>query len=195
MPEFTFLVGIGSEGENREAAELALQGVLVPLLRSRNPASPIEAWWIAEDDRHDGSDLDSAVFVPPGRQAAAQGLLEERLEASPYVQEAQRLLDAELAAEGPRPARDLDSSDVEADAARMMAELEAAQPWVVETTFNTDPEGKPVEEWDDSNRTLHGPFATEEEARHFSEEVWPDGDTDVREQVWFQLNSPESLGG
>jgi hypothetical protein len=174
MPEFTFLVGVGSEGENREAAELALQGVLVPLLRSRNPESPIEAWWIAEDERHDGSDLDSAVFVPLGSQAASRALLEPELE-------------------GPRPARDLDASDVEADAARMMAEQEAASPWVVETTYNAGPQGEPVEEWDDSNRTLHGPFATEAEAQHFMDEVWPDGDTDVREQIAFQLNSPDGL--
>lgn len=25
-------------------------------------------WWIAEDDRHDGSDNDSAIFVPMGSQ-------------------------------------------------------------------------------------------------------------------------------
>lgn len=174
MPEFSFLVGIGSEGENREAAELALQGVLVPLLKSRNPASPIEAWWIAEDDRRDGSDCDSAVFVPLGSQASSRALLEPELE-------------------GPRPVRDLDASDVEADAARMMAELEAASPWVVETTYNTDPEGKPVEEWDDSNRTLHGPFPSQAAAEHFMNDEWPDGDTDVREQIAFQLNSPESL--
>jgi hypothetical protein len=29
----------------------------------------VESWWFAEDDRHDGSDLDSAVFVPMGEQA------------------------------------------------------------------------------------------------------------------------------
>ena len=154
MPEHTFLVGIGSEGENREAAELALSGVLVPLLKSRDEASPIECFWIAEDDRHDGSDTDSAVFVPLGRQAEAQSLLEA----------------SELLGTG----REL---------------------WVVETTFNTDPEGKPAEEWDDSNRTLHGPFPSEEAAQHFMDEVWPDGDTDVREQVAFPLNSPSSLRG
>lgn len=28
----------------------------------------IDSWWIAEDDRHDGSDNDSAIFVPRGAQ-------------------------------------------------------------------------------------------------------------------------------
>ena len=28
----------------------------------------IEEWWIAEDDRTDGSDNDSAIFVPRGSQ-------------------------------------------------------------------------------------------------------------------------------
>lgn len=222
MPEFTFLVGISSEGENREAAELALQGVLVPLLKSRDSSSPIDCWWIAEDERHDGSDLDSAVFVPPGRQAEAQLLLARAggfacaecgtTEASTYVvttldpedvrgtrtevcrscDDALRAAQLDAEPEGPRPPRDLDWSDVEADAARMMEE---ASPWVVETTYNTGPQGEPAEEWDDSNRTLHGPFSTEAAAQHFMDEVWPDGDTDVREQVAFQLNSPGSLQG
>lgn len=33
----------------------------------------IDSWWIAEDGRIDGSDNDSAVFVPMGRQAFFQG--------------------------------------------------------------------------------------------------------------------------
>lgn len=32
----------------------------------------IDSWWIAEDDREDGSDCDSAVFVPKGTQAQWQ---------------------------------------------------------------------------------------------------------------------------
>lgn len=30
----------------------------------------LESWWLAEDERHDGSDCDSAVFVPKGQQKA-----------------------------------------------------------------------------------------------------------------------------
>lgn len=30
----------------------------------------IDSWWIAEDERYDGSDNDSAVFVPMGKQLA-----------------------------------------------------------------------------------------------------------------------------
>jgi hypothetical protein len=40
--------------------------------RLPNPESDghetIDCWWIAEDDRIDGSDNDSAVFVPKGFQ-------------------------------------------------------------------------------------------------------------------------------
>jgi hypothetical protein len=37
----------------------------------------LECWWVAEDDRRDGSDNDSAVFVNPGAQHAASFLLHE----------------------------------------------------------------------------------------------------------------------
>lgn len=32
----------------------------------------IDSWWIAEDERYDGSDNDSAVFVPKGKQVVWQ---------------------------------------------------------------------------------------------------------------------------
>lgn len=32
----------------------------------------IDSWWIAEDERYDGSDNDSAVFVPMGKQVVWQ---------------------------------------------------------------------------------------------------------------------------
>lgn len=35
----------------------------------------LESWWVAEDDRQDGSDNDSAVFVTPGQQERAARLL------------------------------------------------------------------------------------------------------------------------
>lgn len=56
----------------REAQE-RLMPALLPVLESRG--GPAACWWIAEDERHDGSDNDSAVFVTPGLQAAASRLL------------------------------------------------------------------------------------------------------------------------
>lgn len=35
----------------------------------------IDCWWIAEDERYDGSDCDSAVFVPMGMQAPTTRLI------------------------------------------------------------------------------------------------------------------------
>jgi len=35
----------------------------------------LDSWWVPEDDRHDGSDNDSAVYVHPGFQKAAYDLL------------------------------------------------------------------------------------------------------------------------
>ena len=52
--------------------------ILTPLLPRPNglpDPSPIECWWVAEDDRVDGSDNDSAVFVDPGKQHEASLLL------------------------------------------------------------------------------------------------------------------------
>lgn len=39
------------------------------------PGAEVTSWWVAEDERSDGSDCDSAVFVTPGWQAAATRLL------------------------------------------------------------------------------------------------------------------------
>lgn len=38
----------------------------------------LDSWWIANDERHDGSDCDSAIFVRKGQQAEARQLLRER---------------------------------------------------------------------------------------------------------------------
>lgn len=155
LPSFTFLVAFEVKGKDRRLAELALHGKLVPILESKDPSSPVESWWVAEDDRQDGSDNGSAIFVPVGQQELSS-----------------RLLLASLPAPGAEAAEEA---------------------WVVETTYNTDPEGKPVPEGDWSNRTLHGPFPSQAVAEHFMNEVWPDGDTDVREQIAFQLNDPAGL--
>jgi hypothetical protein len=66
----TILVAFAVNGTTREEAEQTLMG------RLPNPESDchetIDCWWIAEDDRIDGSDNDSAVFVPKGTQAQWQ---------------------------------------------------------------------------------------------------------------------------
>jgi hypothetical protein len=63
-------------GESRyQQAERVLTKRLHPLLQSQDETSPIDSWWVANDTRYDGSDLDSAVFVKPGAQAEASRLL------------------------------------------------------------------------------------------------------------------------
>lgn len=55
---------------DRAAAHAAVQAAL-----PRPGTGGIEAWWVAEDDRRDGSDNDSAVFVNPGSQERAARVL------------------------------------------------------------------------------------------------------------------------
>ena len=45
------------------------QGIVSGLLSSGLKEQMISSWWFAEDERYDGSDNDSAVFVPMGQQA------------------------------------------------------------------------------------------------------------------------------
>ena len=69
----TILVAFAVNGQTRAEAEQTLMGSLP------NPESDchetIDCWWIAEDDRTDGSDDDSAVFVPKGLQADCEAVL------------------------------------------------------------------------------------------------------------------------
>jgi len=39
----------------------------------------IDSWWIAEYDRHDGSDNDSAIFVPRGSQSDMAHVIREHI--------------------------------------------------------------------------------------------------------------------
>lgn len=67
--EHVILVAFTVEGSTREAAERTLTGVLP------GPFDVVSSWWVADDDRHDGSDNDSAVFVHNGLQYEALHLL------------------------------------------------------------------------------------------------------------------------
>lgn len=74
--EHVILVAITVEASSRQDAMSAVLDALPNLGDSevyRN--TPLESWWIAEDDRIDNSDCDSAVFVHPGRQQHAVQLL------------------------------------------------------------------------------------------------------------------------
>lgn len=68
--EHVILAAFTVEAATRAQAHAAvLQGM-------PHPGGAITSWWVAEDDRTDGSDLDAAVFVSPGKQQAAHFLLE-----------------------------------------------------------------------------------------------------------------------
>lgn len=45
------------------------QGIVSGLLHRATEEGLVTSWWIAEDERYDRSDNDSAVFVPKGEQA------------------------------------------------------------------------------------------------------------------------------
>jgi hypothetical protein len=80
MNEHVFLVGIVVNDANdggRTETEHDLISSLQTILHSRNTDHNVDSWWIAEDDRHDGSDLDSAVFVKVGEQVAARDALRD----------------------------------------------------------------------------------------------------------------------
>lgn len=62
-PEHTILVAVTVYAPTWEAAQAKL------MLNMPKPGvDGIDSWWIAEDERYDGSDNDSAVFVPIGTQ-------------------------------------------------------------------------------------------------------------------------------
>lgn len=69
--EYVILTAFSIHGEDSASAEMALQQRLPKIERD----GPILSWWIAEDERRDGSDNDSAVFVPKGSQKHARVLL------------------------------------------------------------------------------------------------------------------------
>lgn len=68
MRPHTVLVAFVVNGSGMEDAQQRL------MARLPNPEADchevIDCWWIAEDERYDGSDNDSAVFVPIGQKPA-----------------------------------------------------------------------------------------------------------------------------
>jgi hypothetical protein len=76
MSEHVILVAVTVEAETREEAHTVAQ-LGMPRPGARYPTGKgfatglVTSWWVAEDDRQDGSDCDSAVFVTPGTQAQA----------------------------------------------------------------------------------------------------------------------------
>lgn len=73
MAYHTILVAVVVQGHDRESAERALHDALpVP-----GVSNDIDSWWIAEDERYDRSDCDSAVFCGVGHQHKARDLIEK----------------------------------------------------------------------------------------------------------------------
>lgn len=66
MYEQVVVVALSLNGGQKELMDLL----------PRPDGDPLVSWWIAEDERYDGSDCDSAVFVTPGYQKAARKLLQ-----------------------------------------------------------------------------------------------------------------------
>lgn len=68
--EDTIIIAFDVSGSDREAMMRHVHKVVQGLFRksstryAKDGSAVLEAFWIAEDDRCDGSDNDSAVFVP-----------------------------------------------------------------------------------------------------------------------------------
>lgn len=74
--EHIILVAFTVEAADRAEAHDTLRRMLNPVLDSQIESTSVATeWWVAEDDRTDGSDRDSAVFVRPGMQAEASAML------------------------------------------------------------------------------------------------------------------------
>ncbi len=69
MTEHVILVAISVEAPSREAAHDLVHTAMAEV------RTGVESWWVAEDDRRDGSDNDSAVFVRQGFQREALHVL------------------------------------------------------------------------------------------------------------------------
>lgn len=85
MKGHTFLVAfvVEHDGTREEAEHLLTMALPRPqgLGRDDMPGNDwLDCWWVAEDDRHDRSDCDSAVFVPMGTQDEIRQHLRDRVD-------------------------------------------------------------------------------------------------------------------
>lgn len=89
MPEHTYLIAVtveAHEQHSRAEVERALYPWLPqPHTRLHQVDAVVDSWWVAEDDRQDRSDNDSAIFVPyrgpvDDRAALDEGEREQLLE-------------------------------------------------------------------------------------------------------------------
>lgn len=78
MKEHVFLVAVQvslPDYMNRLDAEREMRAMLPRPGEYLKTAGQVECWWVAEDDRDDGSDNDSAIFVTPGAAQVAYEVL------------------------------------------------------------------------------------------------------------------------
>ncbi len=78
MNEHVILLAVVVAAPSRKEAEeyLHTRPSLAPEGWSGEQTTPvIDSWWVAEDERYDGSDNDSAVFVVPGTQRQSRSVL------------------------------------------------------------------------------------------------------------------------
>lgn len=71
--EHVILVAFTVAADSMEEAQARLTDALPDVAA----LTYVESWWIAEDERYDLSDNDSAVFVPMGRQHQIMTMLDE----------------------------------------------------------------------------------------------------------------------
>jgi hypothetical protein len=170
--EHTILVAFTVEADDRTEAERRLS-MMLPSAAStwRKPGTEaLTSWWIAEDTRHDGSDLDSAVFVKPGAQRTAARVLHKHGLTYDY-----NVVGPEFSP-GRFEAPEIETSAIFGDG------------WLVQIEYVTDADGKPVpDDATDLPRTLHGPFDSEEQAAQWID-AYPDGDTDVHDMTVINFN-------
>lgn len=88
MSEQTILVAMTTPSMSRDEALHHIERMMI--MSNAVHDGRLDSWWIAEDDRPDGSDNDSAVFVSMGEQKSANWLINtrENLNDGPTLEEA-----------------------------------------------------------------------------------------------------------
>lgn len=73
--ERVVLVAFHTDSDTAEHGQRVVMHLLDGLIEKSE--GTLIAWWVAEDERYDGSDNDSAVFVHKGMQHKAHAILEK----------------------------------------------------------------------------------------------------------------------